>query len=145
MKVKAMTQSRICRAGVTLGLLLLLATPLQAQRYDVGQRPVLSPWFGLYQRNNGPLDNYHTYVRPELELNDTLDRQQAGIERNTTGIKSLGQDVTQMQRPQTVHPTGAASVFMDYSHYYPSRMAGSNARPAVRARPSTSMPRPVLR
>jgi hypothetical protein len=111
----------------------------------MGPRPVLSPWFGLYQRNGGPLDNYHTFVRPKIAINDTFQQQQSAIQHNNAGINSLGQDVLQLQEPGTVRPTGTASVFMNYSHYYPTHARGGQAlhnqaiqRPPTR--PGTQLP-----
>ena len=72
-----------------------------------GSRPTLSPWFGLYQRNGGPLDNYHTFVRPQIELRNTLLRQQAAIQRNSAGIASIDRDLGEQGQ---LHPTGTGSV-----------------------------------
>jgi hypothetical protein len=82
-----------------------------------------SPWLGLYQKNSGPLDPYHTIVQPQMQLRNTLQRQAGEIQLNTTAISTTGQELTQMQEQGPVEPTGTGSVFMQYSHYFQS---GSN-------------------
>jgi hypothetical protein len=104
-------------------VLVALTGLAQAQSLDLGQRPTLSPWFGLYQRNSGPLDNYHMIVRPQIAVNDAIQRQQADIQRNTAGINYLGGEMMRPQVQGLMAPTGTASVFMNYSHYYYSGQA----------------------
>jgi hypothetical protein len=111
-------------ATLTLGILLLAASSSHAQVLAPGNRPTFSPWFGLYQRNGGPLDNYHTFVQPRIDLDNTLQRHQAAIHRNNEGVASLNRELSQFGEQTQVHPTGAGSVFMDYGHYYPS-LSGS--------------------
>jgi hypothetical protein len=143
-KEVAMTRLQVVAAFLTVGAVLSIAHLAQAQGQatDFGNRPTLSPWFGLYQKNGGPIDNYHTFVRPRIDLNDTLQRQQAGIQRNQAGINSLGQDMTQLQEEHAgIRPTGSASVFMNYSHYYPTAQGGHAAQgPAAHRRSSTRPP-----
>jgi hypothetical protein len=112
-----MTRPSAQYVTLPLAILLLAASSLHAQVPAPGDRPALSPWFGLYQRNSGPLDNYHTFVQPRIELNNTLQRHQAAIQRNNEGVVSLGHELGDQRQ---LHPTGTGSVFMDYSHYYPS-------------------------
>jgi hypothetical protein len=116
-------------ATLTLGLLLLGASSSPAQVMAPGARPTFSPWFGLYQRNSGPLDNYHTFVQPQIRLENTLQRHQAAIQRNNEGVASLDRELSQFGEPGQVHPTGTGSVFMDYSHYYPA-LGGSQITPS---------------
>jgi hypothetical protein len=119
-----------------MSILLLVASSSPAQVLAPGNRPTLSPWFGLYQRNGGPLDNYHTFVRPQIQLDNTLQRQHLAIQRNNEGVQSLSREVSQLADQGQMHPTGIGSVFMDYSHYYPS-LGGSAVRPARGARMGT--------
>jgi hypothetical protein len=127
-------RSAIC-ATLTLGILLLAASSSYAQVLAPGNRPTFSPWFGLYQRNGGPLDNYHTFVQPRIELDNTLQRHQAAIHRNNEGVASLNRELSQFGEQTQMHPTGTGSVFMDYSHYYPSLGGSGPTTPnAIRAR-----------
>ena len=108
-----------------LGLVVAFAvaggvSPVEAQssRYYRPPRPTFSPWFSLFQRNTGPLDNYHSFVRPEQRLFRTLQDQGMALEQQRTRVGALGQQMTQLERPSTVRPTGTGSTFMNYSHYY---------------------------
>jgi hypothetical protein len=127
----AMTRLRIVQTCLTVGVVLALAQSAHAQGTDFGPYPTLSPWFNLYQKNNGPLDNYHMFVRPRIDLNDSLQQHQAAIRRNSAGLNSVDQDLTQLQEHASgVRPTGTASVFMNYSHYY-SAQGGAARGPTV--------------
>jgi hypothetical protein len=99
--------------------------------------PPISPWMNLYQKNPGPLDNYHTYVLPQLQLRNTLQQYDSNFQQQGSSIQTLGQDFTGLQQQQRegqqVHPTGAASVFMSYSHYYPVGPNVSTTRGGSRA------------
>ncbi len=124
-----MTRLRTGWMLLTIGAILSLASLAQAQGMYPGQgfspwsSSPISPWMSLSQRNGGPVDNYHMFVQPQLQLNDVLQRQQAAIGYNYAGMNSLGREMTMTQEHLGVRPTGSASVFMYYSHYYP--MAGA--------------------
>ncbi len=81
-------------------------------------RPTLSPWLNLYNKNAGPIDNYHNYVRPEIQLRDTLQQQENQIGQQDSTIRSLGQQVTRMGQTGKMAPTGIGSRYMNLSHYY---------------------------
>jgi hypothetical protein len=94
--------------------------------------PTFSPWLNLYQRNAGPLDNYHTFVRPERQLQDTLRQQASAIQRQGEGIRGLTGQVNDLREGRSpAHPTGAGSVFMDYGHYYDWNAGAAPTRPAA--------------
>jgi hypothetical protein len=79
-------------------------------------RPPLSPYLNLGRADAAPVDNYNAFVRPEVQLQETLDRQQAAL-RDLTTPPPLP-----LQTPRTpvaTAPTGTASVFFDMLHYYP--------------------------
>jgi hypothetical protein len=125
-------------------LLLLVGVFAGLQATALAQtRPTISPWMQMFNRNTGPLDNYHTYVRPQMELNDQLRSQNAAIQRNRTDVSSLGQDVNRMQdeRRRPIRPTGANSVFGDYSHYFPSTGQHSAFSTAVNVNPAAQRSR----
>ncbi|MBN2580000.1 MAG: hypothetical protein JXB10_13510 [Pirellulales bacterium] len=111
---------RLFIMAVTLAAVCLVVSlrPVSAQIYapsgPQALPPTFSPWLNLFQRNTGPLDNYHTWVQPEMRLRQTLQYQ-------ARNIQSLQQYVSQ---PQTrtdgkLAPTGVGGGFMSYSHYYP--------------------------
>jgi hypothetical protein len=97
--------------------------------------PGFSPWLNLFQRNTGPLDNYHNYVRPQFEMRDTLRQQNALNQRQAASLNRLSDRVANLQKGETpVRPTGTASVFNNYSHYYPSAHSGQGGGKAVARR-----------
>ena len=79
------------------------------------------------------------FVQPQLQLNDVLQRQQAAIGYNYAGMNSLGREMTMTQEHLGVRPTGSASVFMYYSHYYP--MAGAAGQRRARHTAAGACPR----
>ncbi len=83
------------------------------------QSPTVSPWLGLWRQNTGALDNYHTFVQPQMELNRTLQMQNSALTRQAAGLQSLHNEIMQPQGNQSgMMPTGQGSTFMNYSHYY---------------------------
>lgn len=90
-------------------------------RYESQLYPPLSPWLKLYYRQAGPIDNYHSFVRPELQLRETLRRQDLLIQQQSAGMSDLRSEVTELQTGGPVRPTGAGAAFMAYSHYYDMR------------------------
>ena len=115
------------RLSLVSALLIACAVLCEAQSAYAQRRPprvrshsspTLSPWLQLYRRDGGPLDNYHNFVRPEQQLRRTLDRHGTAIQRQKAGIRSLGNQVSTMQRGSSVRPTGAHGTFMNYSHYF---------------------------
>jgi hypothetical protein len=88
-------------------------------RYYPTRGPI-SPWMNLWQRQPGPFDNYHSYVKPELQLQDQMTQQNKSLMQNAQGLKSLGQQFASSQKEAQVSPTGTNSVFMEFSHYYPT-------------------------
>jgi hypothetical protein len=99
-------------------------------------RPTLSPWLNMFRRDTGPLDNYHTFVQPRFQAQQAFQAQQGAIDQQQFNIDSLGHDVTQLeaQRHAQIHPTGTASTYMNFSHYYGAQGgAGHAARPPAAA------------
>ena len=97
--------------------------PLYGNPRQAGTRPrrsSFSPYLDLYRRDSGVLDNYHQFVRPEIQLRKTLDQQRRAISRQGRGLRTLGRDFGQFQRQSMARPTGTSSVFMNYSHFFPS-------------------------
>jgi hypothetical protein len=126
-KGTVMMRLRLDWALLTVGVVLAYASLAQGQGGEPASRPMLSPWFSLYQKNGGLLDNYHMFVRPRFQVNNALQQQQDAIQRNDSGIHSLGQEMTRVQEQALVRPTGSGSVFMSYSHYYPSQGSGGQS------------------
>jgi hypothetical protein len=109
-------------AGLTpLGAQAVCAQGRGSGIYEPQLRPTLSPWLKLYSRQSGPVDSYHSFVRPELQLRETFRRQDLLNEQQSAGMSELKTQVTGLQTGGPVRPTGAGGVFMGYSHYYDMR------------------------
>jgi len=128
------------RFNAVLAVLLLvggtiLAQSASAQSVYSPQTPAVSPWMGLWQKNTGTVDNYHSVVLPQLQLNQTLQMQNAALNRQEAGLQNLSSDIAQPKWDQTrIAATGQGATFMNYSHYYGGnrQMAHPVARSAAR-------------
>lgn len=122
---------------------ILLAGPAAAQQAYRSASPVFSPWLNLYQRNTGALDNYHTYVRPQMELRSTLRQQDTLNQRQAAGINRLTQRVDDIQtgQGQAMRTTGTGSVFGSTSHYF-AQGAPVQTNPRTRGERRTWAPKP---
>lgn len=105
-------------AFLVAGVFLYSASPAGAQRYRPSS-PTLSPWLDLSRTDTGILDSYHDFVRPRQRLRSTLDRHSFGLQQHSANFRALGRQMNVWERASGVRPTGAASTFMNYSHYYP--------------------------
>lgn len=119
---------------VTLGVSTACAQGIGSTPYQPPQ-PTLSPWLRLYDRNTGALDNYHSAVRPEMQLRSTLRQQTTLLQQQGAGLTGLAGQVNQIENRDMLRPTGAGSVFMDYSHYYDMANTGSRSRMPARRVP----------
>ena len=88
------------------------------ERYQPS-RPTVSPYLNLFRNNNGPLPNYYSLVRPQLQQIDNQRRQQAINTQQQTQIQNLNRGLLQISSPQ-IAPTGGGSTFRNYSHFYPA-------------------------
>jgi hypothetical protein len=93
----------------------------RGQRY-APSRPTVSPYLNLLRRDNGPVPNYHTLVRPQFQQLANNQQQQMQINTQQGNLSNL-QDHLQIKEPG-VRATGTASVYNDRSHYYPAQAAG---------------------
>jgi len=116
-------------AGLVLVAVSLGVRSAQAQGLYRPARPTLSPWLNLYDRNAGPLGGYLSDVRPRTEVYRTLNQQQAAINRQTSDIQSLGQQVTEMRQDGAIAPTGTGAGFMNYSGHFQNSNPGRAASP----------------
>ena len=88
--------------------------------------PALSPWLMLNQRQGGPVDNYHMFVQPTLQLQGTLQGQQMGIQQNAAGLNAMGdREMTQTQANYAaIQPTGLmAAGFLTHHIYFNTNRA----------------------
>jgi hypothetical protein len=102
-----------CILSACITLLAISTHPAQAQvarRYQPS-RPTVSPYLNLFRNNVGPLPNYYSLVRPQinqLAVNNQVAAQQA---QQSASLNMLQSQSSQ----QAVTPTGKNSWFMTYS------------------------------
>ena len=141
------------RLGITLAIfpMGLLASASGFAQTPVARypTPTLSPWFDLYQKHAGPIDNYNMFVRPETQLRNALQTQQSEIQFQATAVTNQAQQISQMEENRRgVAPTGTTAGFMNYGRYFglaastgQSGLGGAAARaPAKLGRGSWSLP-----
>ncbi|NCX97666.1 MAG: hypothetical protein EBX35_03575 [Planctomycetia bacterium] len=94
---------------------------------DIYRRPNVSPYYSLQQNAFNPLQNqniYQTQVQPQLEqqrqqIEMLAQRRQIGKVQGQ--VQQIQQSSQARQLNETIRPTGHASTYMNYSHYYPQR------------------------
>ncbi len=80
-------------------------------------RPTVSPYLNLFRGNSGPVPNYQTLVRPQLNQLETNRMLRLDVERNAGHIQQVEQNVATLRDPK-IAPTGAGGSFYSYSHFY---------------------------
>lgn len=94
---------------------------------NIYRRPTVSPYLQMQQQGMNPLQNqniYQTMVQPQLEqqrqqIEQINQRRQMGQMQNQ--MRQMQQSSQARQLDETIRPTGHASTYMNYSHFY--RMA----------------------
>ena len=118
--------------------LLASPRPALAQAQYRPSRPTLSPWLNLYDREPGPLGNYLSRVRPQMQLRSTLHQYDARLRFQGSALASLGGEVAGLTERDSIRATGTGSGFMDYSHYYPTLGSASRTVRAASRRRAAS-------
>lgn len=98
-------------------LSLVASATMQAQEWPryAPSRPTVSPYLNLTNQNRGVLPNYYSLVRP-MQNQVAFDNRIAAVaQAQARNIRSL----QQLTAPITTQGTGTASVYQNYSHYYP--------------------------
>jgi hypothetical protein len=132
---------------LVVGALWTCSAFAQTTSYYPSRGPI-SPWMNMWINKPGPLGNYQSYVRPELQLQKTVAQQNGALMQNAQGLQLLGQQMENSQREFQVRPTGTASVFMEFSHYYPAKGGHATAGPPAAghvAAPSHGSKMPAIR
>ena len=118
---------------IGISLVAAVAGILFAGTYACGQglarqypapRPTVSPYLNLLRGNAGPVPNYHSLVRPQLQQ-QTINQQQQSVnlqqqslvQSNQQGIQRVQQGLIEIRQPQA-SPTGTGGGFMNFSHFY---------------------------
>jgi hypothetical protein len=138
-KGSSMIRRRLMRFCLALVIVGICVPNVFAQTGYPGSGPI-SPWMNMFQRHPGPLDNYHSFVQPNLELQKTLTQQNAAIQGQQSQLQHLGQRMSEGQQEVAIPPTGTGSVFMDYSHFYPKNGVAAAAQRPASSRAATTSP-----
>ena len=117
-----------------------------AQRRTPGfvKKPTISPYVNLFRSNSGGLSSYFTFVRPEIEAQQFMQRQSQQSALNRVAIQQEmlqlqqalpgSQSATLQQRPSSASTNGTvrrpAGRFMSFGTFFPS----NNATPSTRRR-----------
>ncbi len=113
----------ILLAVAILGFASTSALPLFAQVGGIPQYyggSPLSPWLNLESRGGATMDNYHYFVQPNLQLSNTLQAQQMGIQHNANTVNAVGEAIVSQRAASNAQPlpTGQAAGFMNYRGYF---------------------------
>ena len=120
--------------GLTCLGMLLTGSHVEAQRRVPGfvNRPAISPYFNLFNNNNGGINNYFNFVRPRLEMEqyvrDTnrqlafdrslIQQEAVSFEREIQAIP--GAILQQRPSRQTGGIRRSAVRFMNLGNFYPA-------------------------
>jgi hypothetical protein len=94
---------------------------------NIYRRPDVSPYLQMQQQGMNPLQNqniYQTLVQPQLQQqNQQLEqlRQRRDVGRLQNQVQQIQRGTQARQIDETIRPTGHASTYMNYSHYYQMR------------------------
>ncbi|QDV42311.1 hypothetical protein Enr13x_21560 [Stieleria neptunia] len=80
--------------------------------------PTLSPYLDLFRSSSSPLPNYQQFVRPQLQLRQTLQLQNRALQQQERAIRSLGRRSQTLASPSGI--TKRAGTFLNYSRFYPT-------------------------
>lgn len=81
------------------------------------QRPTLSPYLNLLNRNNSPAFNYYNRVRPRQAFDDYQQQTARNLSSLERRIEESNQAIQQSQNSQLA-PTGQRVRFMDLGGYF---------------------------
>ena len=99
-----------------------ISAPLPGKKpfSDAQRGPTLSPYLNLLRNDEGGgLPNYHTFVRPVLEQQESNRRQQQQLQRLGDEVQSVSRQILYPgQEESAVRPTGFQTVFMNHMGFY---------------------------
>jgi hypothetical protein len=95
----------------------------QQPRYTPA-RPTVSPYLNLLRRDAGPVPNYYSLVRPQLQQQAINQQVSTNLLQQEQNIGQL-QDATLRLKASSMRATGTGGGFMNFSHYY------NTTRPAI--------------
>ena len=120
---------RVDATAILVGSLVAASTcfaqgPTNKPFENTYRRPNVSPYMQLQQMGTNPLQAqniYQTAVQPQVEQQ----RQQIEQLQQRRQLQQMQSQVANMNTPrsrqldESIRPTGHASTYMNYSHFYP--------------------------
>jgi len=114
-------KSRFARFHWLVGLGMMMIV-VSAQSVSAQNRPPISPWLSLFNDNRGGvLDNYHTFVAPQLQLQKDFAQQERQIQQQQTQQRNLEGQISKALNPPKKRMSYSASNgagYRQYLHYY---------------------------
>ncbi len=105
----------------TLGLCMLVVV-LISNTASAQTRPALSPWLSLFNDNRGGvLDNYHTFVAPQIQVQREFAQQEQQIQQQQTQQKKIEGQIDKALNAPKKRPSyspGNGAGYRQYLHYY---------------------------
>ena len=118
--------------AVVWSALPAVAQPPVRRRY-VPRRPTMSPYLDYFRRDTGLLDPYNLFRRRNVRVNQMFEQQRRQLQYQQYELNQTRLQFQQIQgaqrqmRASGAGPTGHASTFMNYSHYFGGSSTGGGA------------------
>jgi Ca2+-dependent lipid-binding protein len=130
-----MSTRKTTAVRIAAGALLAVAFSATAEAQSPGskpfqdtyRRPTVSPYLQLQQQGMNPLQNqniYQTMVQPQVQQQQQqieMLQQRRQLGKVQGQVQQIQQSSQARQINETIRPTGHASTYMNYSHFYPQR------------------------
>ena len=111
-----------CEPFAWLFGLCIIAVIAMVESASAQTRPPISPWLSLFNENRGSiLDNYHTFVAPQLQLQKDFAQQERQMQQQQTQQRDLEGKISKVLNPPKKRPSYSASNgagYRQYLHYY---------------------------
>ena len=134
-----MTSGSSVAGWCLLGIVLAASTAEAQRRYQPAYGPTMSPYLQYLNPNPGPINRYYSYIQPQRQMQQTLRDLQTSLQQQQAGLNTLA------AQSQFQTPTGSASTYLNYSHYYqgfgPAQGLPAGGAAAPRAAPTRLAPR----
>ncbi len=121
---RALVTTVLCLALITCGAVANgqgWSRPQGSSTRSGSRTPTLSPYLDYFRAPQGPLDSYHEYVRPKINLRNTLAQQDRQLRTQGQGLRTLNREWSRAKQTGTIAPTGTGAGFFNYSHFYPGK------------------------
>lgn len=80
--------------------------------------PTLSPYLDYFRPPQGLFDNYHEFVRPKINLRNTLEQQDTQLRAQAQELRKMNNQWNRARQTGTLAPTGTGAGFFNYSHFF---------------------------